>query len=189
MVEQHRLRAHHVANSNDGKFEAPRLAGRRIGRGRPGGTHAAAQHVRADHEIAFGVDRLAGADQRFPPAGFAGHRMQVGDVLVAGQGVADQHGIGAGIVEFAVSLVGDLEWRNRHAGIELQRLISAKPRKLRSVRGVSLAHARVRLQRGLSSFAHRLLIYGPVRALKYRHYSSFRSRGFRNRSLICQRFL
>ena len=34
MVEQHRLRAHHVADGDDGKIEAPGLAGLRIGRGR-----------------------------------------------------------------------------------------------------------------------------------------------------------
>ena len=57
----------------------------------PGRAHAAADHVRADDEIALGVDRLARPDHRLPPARLAGHRMHVGDVLVAGQRVADQH--------------------------------------------------------------------------------------------------
>ena len=95
MVEQHRLRAHHVADGDDRKIEAPRLAGLRIGRGRPGRAHAAADHVRADDEIALGVDRLAGADHGLPPARLAGDRMHVGDMLVAGQRVADQDGVAA----------------------------------------------------------------------------------------------
>ena len=78
-----------------GKFEAVGLAGLRIDRGRAGRAHAAADHVRADDEIALGVDRLAGADHGLPPAGLAGHRMHAGDVLVAGQRVADQHRIAA----------------------------------------------------------------------------------------------
>ena len=95
MIEQHGLRAHHVADGDDGKFEAPGLAGLRIGRGRAGRAHAGADHVRADHEIALGVDRLAGADHGLPPAGFAGDRMHARHVLVAGERMADQHRIGA----------------------------------------------------------------------------------------------
>ena len=100
-----------------GKSRPQRLAGRRIGRGRPGRAHAAAEHIRADDEIAVGVDRLAGADHGLPPAGLAGDRMDVGDMLVAGQRVADQHRVGRVGVERAVGLVGDLERataRRRH---------------------------------------------------------------------------
>ena len=68
MIEQHRLRAHHVAHGDDGKVEAPRHAGRRIGRGRTGRAHAAADDIRADDEIAFGIDRPAGTDHGLPPA-------------------------------------------------------------------------------------------------------------------------
>ena len=75
----------------------------------PGGAHAGADHVRADHEIALGVDRLAGADHGLPPAGLLRDRMHVGDVLVAGERVADQHRIAALGVERAVGLIGDLE--------------------------------------------------------------------------------
>ena len=37
----------------------------------------------------LGVERTAGADQGFPPAGLAGHRMDIGDMLIAGQRMAD----------------------------------------------------------------------------------------------------
>ena len=91
MIEQHGLRPHHVADGDDREVEAPGLAGLRIGRGRAGRAHAAADHIRADHEIALGVDRLAGADHGFPPAGLLGDRMHAGDVLIAGQRMANQH--------------------------------------------------------------------------------------------------
>ena len=142
IVEQHRLRAHHVADGDDGKVEAPRLAGLGIGRGRAGRAHAAADHVRADDEIALGVDRLAGTDHGFPPAGLAGHRIDARDMLIAGERVTDQHGIGALGVERAVGLVGDLERRKLDAGIELQRIVGAEPRDQRIARRVGLAGAR-----------------------------------------------
>ncbi len=49
--------------------------------------------------------------------------MAVEDVLVAGEGMADQHRIGAVGVERAVGLVGDLERGERDPGIELERLL------------------------------------------------------------------
>ena len=94
MIDQHRLRAHHVADGDDRQVEPVGLAGRRIGRGRAGRAEAAADDVRADDEEAVGVDDLAGADQHLPPARLAGDRIGVGDVLVAGQRMADQHGVG-----------------------------------------------------------------------------------------------
>jgi hypothetical protein len=69
MVEQHRLRAHHVADGDHRQVEAVGRAGRRIGRGRAGRAHAAADDVGADDEVAVGVDRLAGADHRLHQPG------------------------------------------------------------------------------------------------------------------------
>ena len=135
-IDQHRLRAHHVGNGDDRKIQSPHLAGRGIGRGRPGRAHAAADHVGADDEVAAGVERPAGADHGLPPAGLAGHRMHVVDMLVAGQRMADQDRVGAIGVEFAIGLVGDLERREIDAAIELQRLIDAE-----------LRHQRVRMIR------------------------------------------
>ena len=42
MIEQHRLRTHHVADGDDREIKAPGLAGLGIGRGRPRRAHAAA---------------------------------------------------------------------------------------------------------------------------------------------------
>ena len=126
MVDQHRLRADHVADGDDRQVEPVGLAGRRIGRGGAGRAQAAADDVGADDEEAVGVDDLAGPDQHVPPAGLAGHRMGIGDMLVAGQRVADEDGVGAGLVELAIGLVGDLEGRQQRAGVELQRLVGAE---------------------------------------------------------------
>ena len=106
----------------------------------PGRAHAAADHVRADHEVAVGVDRPPGPDHGLPPARLLRDRMDVGDMLVAGQRVADQDGVGALGVERAVGLVGDLERREVDAGIELQRLVRAEAHDQR-MRIVRLARA------------------------------------------------
>ena len=130
-VEQHGLRAHHVGDGDDGKIQPPGLAGGRIGRGRTGRSHAAADHVRADDEVLVGIERTAGTDHDFPPAGLAGQRMHIGDVLIERQRVADQDGVGAVGVQFAIGLIGDLERREIDAAIELQRLIDAELRHRR----------------------------------------------------------
>lgn len=126
MVDQHHLRPHHVADCDDGQVEAVGFPRRRIYRGRPGRAEAAADDVGADDEKAVGVDDLARPDQHIPPAGLAGHRIAVGDVLVAGQRVADKDRVGPRFVEFAIGLIGDLEWRQHSAGIEPQRLVLAE---------------------------------------------------------------
>ena len=131
-IEQHGLRAHHVGNGDDRKIQPPHFAGGRIGRGRPGRAHAAADHIGADDEVAVGIERAAGADHGLPPAGLAGDRMHIVDVLVAGQRMADQDGVGAVGVEFAIGLVGDLERGEIDAAIERQRLVGAEQRDLRT---------------------------------------------------------
>ena len=147
MVEQHRLRPHHVAHGDDGKVEAPRHAGGGVGRGGAGRAHAAADDVGADDEIALGVDRPAGPDQGLPPARLAGHRMLVDDVLVAGQRVADEHRIAARGVERAVGLISDLQRSKIDSGIEPQRIVGGKTHDQR-MRIVRLARAVGAIKRG-----------------------------------------
>ena len=123
LIEQHRLGAHHVAHGDHREFQAPRHPRYRIGRGRAGRAHAAADHVGANDEIAFGIDRLAGADHRLPPAGLAGDRMSVNYMLIAGECVTDQNGVAARGVERTIGLISDLHWREIDAGIEPQRIV------------------------------------------------------------------
>src|SRR6478609_2399248 len=103
------LRAHHVADGDDGKVETPRHAGGRIRGSGARGAHAAADHVRTDYEVPLGVDRPPGTDHGFPPSRLLGHRMQVGNMLIAGESVADQHRIAALSIERTVCLVSDLK--------------------------------------------------------------------------------
>src|SRR5262249_2151488 len=120
------VRAHDVANGDDGEIEAPGHGGLRIDRSRSGRAHAAAKHVRANDEIALGIDRPAGSDHSFPPAGFLRYRMQVGDVLIAGERMANQHRVAALGIQRAVSLITDLKWSELDARIEGKRLIQAE---------------------------------------------------------------
>src|SRR6185437_1580889 len=123
--------AHHVGNGDDREIKPPRLAGRWIGRGRPGRPHAGADHIGADDEVLIGIKRTAGTDHGLPPAGLAGDGMLVEDMLVAGQRMADENGIAARRIERAVSLIGDLERREIDAAIEPERRLGAKLRDLR----------------------------------------------------------
>ncbi len=67
-----------------------------------------------------GIHRLAGPDHRGPPAWLAGQRMRLRDVLVAGQGVADENGVAAIGIERAVAAVGDGEAGQMAAAIKAQ---------------------------------------------------------------------
>ena len=57
--------------------------------------------------------------------------MHIGDMLIEGQRVANQYGVGAIGVQFAIGLIGDLERREIDAAIELQRLVHAELRHRR----------------------------------------------------------
>src|SRR5262249_18048876 len=126
MVEQHGLRAHHVANGDHREVEAPGGAGPWVSGSGSGGAHAGAEHVRANDEIALGVDRPTWSDHGFPPARLLRDRMSIGNVLVAGEGVADQYRVAALGIERAIGLVSDLERREIDAGVEVKRLVGAE---------------------------------------------------------------
>ena len=114
VVDEQRLGAHHVGDRDDRKVEPVRLAGLRMDGGGAGRTHAAAKDVRTNDEKSIGVERAAGTDHCLPPPRPAGDRMQVADMLVAGQGVTKENGVGFRRVESAVCLVGDGQRRQRH---------------------------------------------------------------------------
>src|SRR5215472_9758746 len=93
-----------------------------------------------------GVERTAGPHHGLPPAGLAGDRMHIGDMLIAGQRMTSQNGVGAIGIELAVGLVSDLERRQIDATIELQRLIRAKLRDMRT-RMIRLVRSLIRMER------------------------------------------
>ena len=68
----------------------------------------------------FGVDGFAGADEGFPPAAFAGDGVLAGDVLIAGQSMADQDGVRFVGVQLAVGFVGDREWGDVAAAVQAE---------------------------------------------------------------------
>ena len=113
MVDQHGLRAHHVADRHHRQIEPIGPPGRRIERGRAGRAHAAADDIRRNDEIAVGVDRPARPDHGLPPARLAGDRMIIRDMLVAGQRVADEDGVRLIGVEHAIGLIGDRQGAQR----------------------------------------------------------------------------
>jgi len=65
-------------------------------------------------------------DQGLPPAGLARHGVDVGDMLVAGERVADEDRVGALCIEAAIGLVGDLPGRQRHARVHREGCIGAE---------------------------------------------------------------
>ncbi len=93
MIDEQRLRPHHIGYRHDGKIESIRLAGVRIDRGGAGRAHAAAKDVWANDEESVGVERAPGTNHRLPPSWPASERMPVGDVLIAGQGVTNQESV------------------------------------------------------------------------------------------------
>ncbi|MNJ59182.1 hypothetical protein D3C77_548510 [compost metagenome] len=94
---------HPVLHGDHREIGAIGLAGGRVAAGRPGRAVAAAQVVEADHEEPACVDGLARADAAVPPA-----RPAVIGAVVAGQGMADQHGIAARGIQFAVGFIDQL---------------------------------------------------------------------------------
>src|SRR6185437_2314335 len=100
--------------------------------------HAAAEHVRADDVKAVGIDGLAGADDVFPPARFAGNRVTARDILVGGQRMANQDRVRLCRIELAVSLVG---YRERS-----QILLACQPQRRARVEMYDRARRRMNLR-------------------------------------------
>ena len=94
------------------------LAGFRVEAAGAGRAVAAAEVVQADHKELVGIDGLAGADAAVPPAGLAlVDVVEARGVMMAGQGVADQHGVARRGVQLAVGFIDQVVgWQRTSAG-------------------------------------------------------------------------
>ena len=121
MVEQQGLRPHHVGDGQHRKAHRKRIARRRIDARWAARPHAAADHIGADDEMARRVDRLALAHHPPPPAGLARARMLRCDILVAGQRMADQDGVGPVGIELPIGFIGDIDRPQRRPARQFER--------------------------------------------------------------------
>lgn len=79
---------------------------------------------KADDEVAVGIERPAGADDVVPPADVVRCvGVMAGDVVVAGERVADENGVRLGGVERAVGLVDQIVGRQSATAAQVQRLV------------------------------------------------------------------
>ena len=125
-IRQHRLRLHPVLHRHGGKVLAPGFAGGGIGGQRPGTAATAAEVVQGDDVELARIDGLAGADAGVPPTRLRIlRRVVASSVVVAGEGVAHQHGVALGGVQLAVGFVDQLEARQLGAALERERLVVA----------------------------------------------------------------
>ncbi len=68
-------------------------------------------------------------------------------MLIAGQGVADQHGVAFGGVERAIGLIGDVERREHDPGVHRQPAVGGEVQDF-AVRSVGLKRSSSRLVHG-----------------------------------------
>ena len=113
MLEEPLLHVHHVLDGDHGKVEPVGLSCFGIYGGGAGRALAAAKNVGADHEVLVRVQGLARPDDDVPPAGLLLALVPACGMGVAGEGVADQHGIALLLVQLAVGLVGDIDLVSR----------------------------------------------------------------------------
>ena len=121
MVEQHRLRPHHIGNGQHRKIHPPGLIGSRIDRRGTRAAETAADHIGADDKMPIGIDRLARPHHPYPPAILACQRVFRGDILIAGQRMTDQDGIAGIRVERAIGFIGIFDWRKCGSAVQWQR--------------------------------------------------------------------
>lgn len=117
-----------VTNLDQRESESVRVTGRRVDRGRPGRSFAAAKHVRADHEETVGVQRAARTDDVVPPAGTIRivAFVETGGMRVTGKCVTDEDRIRSLGVQRAVGLVCDFDLRESGPGGKSQRAVAGE---------------------------------------------------------------
>ena len=126
MVDQHRLRAHHVADGDDRQVEAVGLAGRRIGRGRAGRAEAAADDVGQMTKKRSVSMILPGPISTSHQPGLPVTGLVLATCWSPVSAWQTRMALDLSALSVAVGLVGDLEGRQHHAGVERKRLVGAE---------------------------------------------------------------
>ena len=120
LIQQHRMRAYHIADGDNREGEGIWFAGGVVDLLRPQTAHTAADDIGAEDVIAFSIDNLTVADDIIPPAGLAGDGVGAGDILIAGEGVADDDDVIFGGIQRAVCIIGNVKILDLDPGIEFQ---------------------------------------------------------------------
>ena len=121
--EQLAVHLHKIGDGKQREAQAVRGTGCGIDRRRAGRSLAATEQVRRDHEEAVGVDRLAGADQRVPPARPVGIAMVAGGVRIAREGMADHDDVAVVGCALPVGLVRHLDGKEGLSRVEYERVV------------------------------------------------------------------
>ena len=165
VVYQPSLHFDRVGNGYGGKVRRIRMAGERVDAVGAGSAAASAQDVGADDEIAVGIDEPARAHDDIPPSG----RIRVvvpGHVRVAADGVADQDGVVARLVQIPLSLVSNGDRRQFAAEFQFERsvegnLLGMQQRRCGTDRvaavEIALPHLRLMSQRLRATSIHWLV--------------------------------
>lgn len=126
-VCQARLAMHPVFHRDHREVRAVDLAGRRIDAGGAAGTVATAEVVEGNDEELAGVDRLARTDAAVPPARLAlVDAVVAGGVVVAGEGVADQHRVALRGIQLAVGFDHQVVLGQGLAAGQLERFVEVQ---------------------------------------------------------------
>ena len=128
MLDQPALRLNHVVNGDDRKTYPVGASRIRVNRRWAGAAVAASHDIRADHEVARGVEEASRADQRIPPChlGIVG-AFSIMRVRTACERVGNQHGIISRRVQAAPRLIchchgAKLTAQLQRQGIERERI-------------------------------------------------------------------
>lgn len=118
MPKQLALGPDHVGDGHDGKIQAPVPAGGGVDGGWSARTHAAANDIGTDHEIAVRIDGFAWSHIVIPPSGLVIALMEPGHMGVAGQGVTDENRIGTFGVQLSIGFIGQGYGPQIHATVQ-----------------------------------------------------------------------
>lgn len=117
VVEQNELGVDDISSANGGEGSAVGFGGNWVDGGGACRAVAAAEVIGAEDEVFVGIEHLAGADEKIPPAALAVFSPSItgvwngggdaGGVLGAGERVKEQDGVVFGGIQGAVAFVGD----------------------------------------------------------------------------------